>query len=256
MKKINLIFILFLVLIAFSCNNKDLQEIASIQNLNSRSDTMSIYNYAGRKHNLGLTSNFKCSETNWTPETIVSCTESSIIKLGIDYSYIENINLNDTLVIWLNKLYIANNTNDIKDFLIFSVEYFNEQLNFIGLSGNINIIDTFAIMIENNNYDFDVIYNLYNNNYYSPLIQESVEGFVAILEYSSIYWQNDNNPDTVTSAFVQLDAAGYLIGWVYAVVSDYQDDGDVLAEDQWKRIGAGVAAGVGTSTGAKKWWSW
>ncbi|KAA3636554.1 MAG: hypothetical protein DWQ02_08085 [Bacteroidetes bacterium] len=73
------------------------------------------------------------------------------------------------------------------------------------------------------------------------------------LTISSIdFWPNHTDGTTAFGA-VQLDAAGYLIGWVVALTDDIETGGDVSGDwdspASWRRIKLGLAAGLLTSIG-------
>ena len=55
------------------------------------------------------------------------------------------------------------------------------------------------------------------------------------------------------SLIVQLDCAGFILGWAHAVYSDWEA-GNLNPDGQWRRINAGVNTAVGTSMGGFKWW--
>ncbi|GAB1398446.1 hypothetical protein MASR1M65_32260 [Saprospiraceae bacterium] len=55
----------------------------------------------------------------------------------------------------------------------------------------------------------------------------------------------DNNNDI---PMIQLDCAGYIIGWLDAVLDDIAD-GKLKPEGQWKRIKKGALYGLTTSMG-------
>lgn len=74
-------------------------------------------------------------------------------------------------------------------------------------------------------------------------------GFELLLS-SYDYWLTEvtYNDDDVHA--IQLDAAGYIIGWVDAVIDDY-NNGILIPERQWIRMRKAATFGLGCSVG--KW---
>lgn len=81
---------------------------------------------------------------------------------------------------------------------------------------------------------------------------EAKSGYSLLLssyEFWSIYDDGDDDGDV--AAWIQLDAAGYIIGWVDAVIDDYNSPGGVTPDGQWRRIRKGAGVGLAASIG--KW---
>ncbi len=249
------IYILIGIWLFWSCNNEELIIIEPSNDLNPSANFRSesvIYENAGTWHNMGLDSMFSnCTPSSWTPQNLLTCGELVADQLGLDCSYLfDTLHLNDSMELWIDDLYTA---EDINDYLISIINNSKNKLGLIGLN-NLGIPDTFIEMIENDTYDYDTLYDIYENTSYNWRAREGVEGFLGTLAYSTIYWDEEdpNGPEGV----IQLDAAGFLIGWATAVYFDYVQDGNVYAEDQWLRIGAGVVNATNCSMGGHKWWKW
>lgn len=79
---------------------------------------------------------------------------------------------------------------------------------------------------------------------------EVANGYELLLSSFDFWIDPNNNDGGNVAAFIQLDAAGYIIGWVDAVIDDY-NAGNLNPEGQWRRIRKGATFGLGCSIG--KW---
>jgi hypothetical protein len=83
--------------------------------------------------------------------------------------------------------------------------------------------------------------------------QAAING-VSLLLSSYDYWTDESlsnvNDDDIQS-LIHLDAFGYITGWVDAVLSEWEDTGQVVRENEWKRINRGFRVGAFASAGGR-----
>lgn len=210
-----------------------------------------LFDLAGTLHNQGLDSfDTNCTLVEWTPINIIYCAETVAGQLGMDTQYLFNtLHINDSLYARLVELYNADDLGEQIDFAVDVVEYSKTLLvDSIGFT-HMAILDTLSYMLENDAYDYESLYEIFENTSYSWREKEGIEGALGVLSYSTSYW-NWEEPDPPVP---HMDLAGFLFGWAYAVYQDYKDDGNVLPEDQWDRLTAGAWSGIGFSIGISKW---
>lgn len=74
-------------------------------------------------------------------------------------------------------------------------------------------------------------------------------GALEISIASTNYWTGEADlEDGDVQAIIQLDAAGYIIGWIDAVIEDYNSPEGITAEGGWDRMRRGFLFGLSTST--------
>jgi len=78
-------------------------------------------------------------------------------------------------------------------------------------------------------------------------------GFLDIINKSASYWkENDFDPDGPNLPFInviQIDAAGYIVGWISACVEEQRRTGKISLENMDKRIQAGIDEAMKCSLG-------
>jgi hypothetical protein len=77
---------------------------------------------------------------------------------------------------------------------------------------------------------------------------DEMQGAIEISIASTNYWTGEADlEDGDVQAIIQLDAAGYIIGWIDAVLEDYNSEEGVTAEGGWDRMRRAFKFGMGFS---------
>jgi len=81
-------------------------------------------------------------------------------------------------------------------------------------------------------------------------------GMINILESSFDLWTDfyHVNEEDV-QGIVQADCFGYIFGWVGACLAEYDANGELNVENQYKRMKVGLFSGLGYSSGVSKRWA-
>lgn len=111
--------------------------------------------------------------------------------------------------------------------------------------------------------DLESIRLAYESATWSPGEGDLAGGLIYLAIGSNEYCRNNYNnlvnqnpsgtEEPPAPLIVQLDCAGYVVGWAHAVYSDWES-GNLNPDGQWRRINAGVSTAVGASMGGFKWW--
>lgn len=239
-KFLHVVLYAFFVLI-FSCkdgiedfNVWPLMNNTSSSNQNLESLTTDVYDDVYQYHYQGL-SYARNQFTNFPNLTIKNVLEAFNAN-NVNYSNIEiNWNLIDTILLNRDSIvsYLNNFVNIISDIPEFSSTKKYKAIELIYTMVNTNLGSTYrdSIVVKVN----------------TEMDEEIRQGYALLLS-SYDYWTLeiiDNNNDI---PMIQLDCAGYIIGWLDAVLDDIAD-GKLKPEGQWKRIKKGALYGLTTSMG-------
>lgn len=102
-----------------------------------------------------------------------------------------------------------------------------------------------SLLVEFNAIDWDTASSS------SYMKGELAGGLLNVMKSSAQFWKENAPANTGTSdcmVVVLADAGGYVGGWIGAVVTELWNNGHLNINNQYNRIGVGVAAAVGTST--------
>lgn len=220
--------------------------VAMSLNSNSKVFCQDFVQKLGEYHNNGIDF-IKNKVTTYSIQSIVNnINQYNVFYNDVNFQSVENsvvseldgfINSEKNIqgLIARNKIEYSKSNNIISDY------QYTKLLEFMEIMNNATNTDNNLknILLSKMNGDFEI------------------SGAFQIVLSSIDYWNSNLPPDNGTQAITlaYADGVGFVIGWLGTVWEDYNDDGNVLAKDQYNRLGKAGIYALGASDGKyKKLW--